>query len=318
MSEAKTVNLEVDDNIEIEIIDDTPDEDRGRHVAPEATESDEDISAREQEITNYKEDIQKRIKDLSSKAHAERRAKEAAAKERDEAIRYAQQIIAENEALKRYSANNENALVNTAKQRAEIQIDALQRKAKEAFEAGETEKFIELQTQLQRAVVEHDKYSSYTPRVIEEAPQKPQQAPRNTEQHVQQQAAQPDPMALEWYENNKWFQDEGDMESEMTAYAFGVSDILINKRGIDPRSKEYYEEISKSVRKRFPDYDGFKKAETAKGSTSKPNTVVAPATRSVSGNRKVVQLTPTQVRLAKRLNLTTEQYAAQLLKEQNS
>ena len=318
MSESTAVNLEVDDNIEIEIIDDTPDEDRGRHIAPEVTESDEDISAREQEITNYKEDIQKRIKDLSSKAHAERRAKEVAAKERDEAIRYAQQIIAENEALKRYSATNENALINTAKQRAEIQIDALQRKAKEAFEAGETEKFIELQTQLQRAVVEHDKYSSYTPRVVEEAPQRPQQAPRNTEQHVQQQAAQPDPMALEWYENNKWFQDEGDMESEMTAYAFGVSDILINKRGIDPRSKEYYEEISKSVRKRFPDYDGFKKAEAARGSTPKPNTVVAPATRSVSGNRKVVQLTPTQVRLAKRLNLTTEQYAAQLLKEQNS
>jgi hypothetical protein len=316
MSESTAVNLETDDDIEIEIIDDTPDEDRGRHVAPESTESDEDISAREQEITNYKEDIQKRIKDLSSKAHAERRAKEAAAKERDEAIRYAQQIIAENEALKRYSANNENALINTAKQRAEIQIDALQRKAKEAFEAGETDKFIDLQTQLQRAVVEHDKYSSYTPRTVEEPVQQPRQAPRN-EQPAQQQVAPPDPMALEWYEDNKWFQADGDMESEMTAYAFGLSDTLINKRGIDPRSKEYYEEISKSVRKRFPDYDGFKKSEAAKGSTPRQNTVVAPATRSVSGNRKVVQLTPTQVRLAKRLNLTTEQYAAQLLKEQN-
>lgn len=317
MSESTAVNLEADDNIEIEIIDDTPDQDRGRRVAPETTENDEDISAREQEITNYKDDIQKRIKDLSSKAHAERRAKEAAAKERDEAIRYAQQIMAENEALKRYSANNENALINTAKQRAEIQIDALQRKAKEAFEAGETDKFIELQTEIQRAIVEHDKYASYTPRVVEEQPQRQQQAPANTQQHVQQQAAQPDPMALEWYEGNKWFQADGDMESEMTAYAFGVSDILINKRGIDPRSKEYYEEISKSVRKRFPDYEGFKSAAAAREPTPKPATVVAPATRSVSGNRKVVQLTPTQVRLAKRLNLTTEQYAAQLLKEQN-
>ena len=313
MSESTAVNLEVDDNIEIEIIDDTPDEDRGRQVAPEATESDDDISAKEQEITNYKDDIQKRIKDLSAKAHAERRAKEAAAKERDEAIRYAQQIIAENQALKKYSATNENALINTAKQRAEIQIDALQRQAKEAFEAGETEKFIELQTQLQKAVVEHDKYSSYVPRNVEEIPQQQQMR----QPQPQQQTAQPDPMALEWYEDNQWFQADGDVESEMTAYAFGVSDILINKRGIDPRSKEYYEEISKSVRKRFPDYEGFKSAQAAREPTPRPATVVAPATRSVSGNRKVVQLTPTQVRLAKRLNLTTEQYAAQLLKEQN-
>lgn len=316
MSESKQVEIDVDDGgIEIEIVDDTPAEDRNRFVAPEATESDDDISPKDDEITRYKDDIQKRIKDLSAKAHAERRAKESAARERDEAIRYAQQIIAENQALKQYSANNENALVATAKNKTEIQIESIKRQAKEAFEAGDTEKFLDLQEKLQKTVVEYDKYASYQPREVEQPTR--QQPQQQTQQHVQQQQAAPDPLALEWYEGNQWFQNDGEVESEMTAYAFGVSDILINKRGIDPRSKEYYDEISKSVRKRFPEYAGFKKAEAAREPTQKPTTVVAPATRSVNGNRKVVQLTPTQVRLARRLNLTTEQYAAQLLKEQS-
>ena len=313
MSESTQVNLEIDDQgIEVEIVDDTPEQDRNRFVAPETTENDDDIAARDEEITRYKDDIQKRIKDLSAKAHSERRAKENAARERDEAIRYAQQIMAENEALKRYSANNENALVATAKNKAEIQIEAIKRQAKEAFEAGETDKFLDLQEKLQKTVVEHERYAAYQPREVDQP--KPQQ---QVQQQPQQQVAPPDPMALEWYEGNQWFQSDGDMESEMTAYAFGVSDILINKRGIDPRSKEYYDEISKSVRKRFPDYAGFKQASAGKEPTARPATVVAPATRTVNGNRKVVQLTPTQVRLAKRLNLTTEQYAAQLLKEQS-
>jgi hypothetical protein len=326
MSEAQEtkINLDTEDtNIEIEIVDDTPESDRNKFVAPENTDSDEDISAREDEITKYKDDIQKRIKDLSAKAHAERRAKEAAAKERDEAIRYAQHIIAENQKLKEYSSSNENALIETAKKRTEIQIEAIKRQAKEAFEAGETEQFLNLQEQLQKAVVEQDKYASYTPRTVEQynqvtqrqyqqAMQQQQSLPQN-----QQQVAPPDPKALQWYEGNKWFQAEGEIESEMTAYAFGVSDILINKRGIDPTSQEYYDQISKSVRQRFPDYAGFKSSKPEEPPT-RTQTVVAPATRSVNGNRKMVQLTPTQVRLARRLNLTTEQYAAQLLKENAS
>ena len=94
MSEARKEE-DQDDGLEIEIIvdDDTPDTDKGRAVAPEQTESDDDIKVGDDEVVQYKKDVQKRIKDLSFKAHSERRAKEAAARERDEAIRFAQSLI---------------------------------------------------------------------------------------------------------------------------------------------------------------------------------------------------------------------------------
>ena len=143
---------------EIIVEDDTPEADKGRVVAPEQTESDDDIKVGDDEVTRYNKDIQKRIKDLSFKAHSERRAKEAAAKERDEAVRYVQTLMEKNKQLENLRISQETALVEQAKGRSESQITLLKRAAKEAFEAGDTDKFMEFNEQLQRTVVENEWY----------------------------------------------------------------------------------------------------------------------------------------------------------------
>jgi hypothetical protein len=308
MSETQEKSSDLD--IEIEIVDDTPEQDRGRNVAPEKTESDEDITVPEDEVGTYSKGVQKRIKDLTHKAHSERRAKELAAREKEEAVRLAQALLEENNRLKRASVSNEQALVNQAKARAEAQIEGVKKAAKEAFEAGETGKFLDSQEQLQRLVSEHEKYVNYVPPQVQEQPAQVPQKP----------AVKVDPKAEDWYKNNQWFDAPGELEEDMTAYAYAVSDKLIHKRKIDPRSDEYYQEIDRSVRSRFPEY--FKTEEVEVSAKPTPPTprqtsagnVVAPATRTSRTTNKVV-LTASQVRLANRFGLSPEQYAAQYVKD---
>lgn len=314
MSES-TNKVNDDFEIDIEIVNDVPEADRGKYVAPASTENDDDIALNEDEISRYKNDVQKRMKDLSAKTHAERRAKEQAHREREEAVSFARSLAEENRRLKNSSSNTEAAMVFQAKARAEAEIGAAKRQAKEAFEAGDTDRFMELQEELQRKVIEHDRYSGYQA-MPEESDE---DHARNMQRHVparQPEAPsipQPDAKAQEWYKDNSWFQGSSDTDQEMTAYAFGVSDILIKKKNIDPRSDKYYEEINLAVRRRFPEVFGSEtKGSAVIDATRKPTSVVAPAGRSAKTVRKV-QLTESQVRLAKRLGITNEQYAAKLV-----
>jgi len=288
---------------EIIVEDDTPDTDKGRAVAPEQTESDDDIKVGDDEVVQYKKDVQKRIKDLSFKAHSERRAKEAAARERDEALRFAQSLIEKTKQLEQTKIAQEVALVEQAKGRSESQISLLKRAAKEAFEAGDTDKFLEFQDQLQRAVVENERYNAY--RAPEPQPQVHQLPPP---------PPKPDAKAEKWYESNSnWFLAQGDLEEEMTAYAFGVSDILRNKN-VDPRSDEYYQKVDEAVRRRFPEYFG-KQSEPVSDATAKAPSVVAPASRAVKNTTRQVRLTESQMRLIRKLQITPQQYVEQYMKD---
>ena len=307
MSEKLEVNN--DPEIEIEIVDDTPEPDRGRAVAPEKTESDEDITVSEDEVASYSKDVQKRIKTLTHKAHSERRAKELAAREKDEAVRVAQALYEEKARLKRASVTNEQALIGQAKVRTEVQIEGVKRAAKEAFEAGQTDEFLEAQEKLQRLVSEHEKYVHYTPPQIQETTP-PQQQP----------TVKVDPKAEDWYRNNQWFDAPGELEEDMTAFAYTVSDKLIHKRKVDPRSDEYYKEIDRAVRTRFPEYFKSEEVESEQEPPPRPSrppqagNVVAPATRTSRTTSKVV-LTASQVNLARRFGLSPQQYAAQYVKD---
>ena len=300
MSEAKQQAEEATD-IEIEIVDDTPEEDRGRPLAPEYTETDDDIAVKDDEISRYKDDIQKRIKDLSFKTHAERRTKDLAVRQRDEALRYAEAVAAENKRLRELAGNTEKFAVDQAKNRAESEINATKRLMKESFEAGETDKFIEYQEKLQRLVNEHERYVTYTPPVYEPPQIEP---PKVT--------PQPDAKAVEWANRNGWFEGNSELEKEMTGYAYAVSDMLIRDHKLDPKSDKYFSEIDKRVQNRFAEY--FKKPEPEVDVTVRAPTVVAPATRTSKTVSKV-RLTQTQVALARRFNLTPEQYVAQYLKD---
>ena len=292
---------EDDDDFEIEIVDDTPDEDRGRPLAPEVTENDDDITVKDDEVANYKDEWKQRLRELSFKTHSERRAKEYAAKERDQAIELAKRLAEENKKFREFAGTTEKFAADQAKARAETDIAATKRMMKEAFESGDTDKFLDFQEQLQRLVNEHERYSNY----------KPVQTPE-TQYEIPAPRPQPDSKAVEWANKNPWFEGQNEIEKEMTGYAYAVSDMLIRDQKLDPRSDKYFQEINARVQRRFPEY--FEKSEPAVDATVRSASVVAPANRTTKGTR-TVRLTPTQVSVARRLGLTPEQYYAAFRKE---
>lgn len=290
---------EDDDGFEIEVVDDTPEPDRGK---PRRAEDVEPQVPEDDEIQSYSEGVQKRIKQLKFEYHEERRRKEEAARLQEEALRYAQQVKAENERLRKTLEEGEGVLVNQAKGRVAAELDKAKAAYKAAYESGDSDALIEAQERLTALQAEKMRYDSYKPQ--------PRQAQTPAPEYTrpQPQPPQPDAKALAWAKRNPWFEQD----EEMTGYAYGLHQKLV-KSGIDPRSDEYYNQIDRAVRRVFPDkFDDGQIEEVAP--QRQAGNVVAPAARSGKKPRKV-QLTSTQVALAKRLGLSNEQYAAQLMKE---
>jgi hypothetical protein len=288
-----------DDGFEIEVVDDTPEEDKGK---PRRAEGADPKVPDDDEIQSYSEGVQKRIKQLKFEYHEERRAKEEAARLQEEALKYAQQVQQENARLLKTLEEGEGVLVNQAKGRVAAELDKAKAAYKAAYETGDPDALIEAQEKLTMLQNEKIRYENYKPQPRQ------QQAPQPQYQQPTPQPNRPSDRALQWAQRNDWFEKD----SEMTGYAYGLHEKLV-KSGVAPDTEEYYNQIDNAVRRVFPDrFDDVSFEETAP--QRQTGNVVAPAARSGKKPRKV-QLTSTQVSLAKRLGLSNEQYAAQLMKD---
>jgi hypothetical protein len=281
-------------DIELEVVDDTPEQDRGRKPLDR-----EVADPTDEEIAEYSEKVQKRMKELTHARHDERRAKEAATREREEAIRVAQQLIEENKALRQNVNSSQNTAVESMKAQAESALVMARKKLKEAQENYDTDAIIEAQEELAAARYRFEKLKDYKAAPLQE---------RDEEVYNQTttpQAPLPDQKAMSWQQQNQWF----GKDDEMTSLALAVHKKLVES-GVDPRSDEYYERVDARMREVFPSFFG----ETKKEQPSKrPANVVAAVTRSANGKTKV-KLTKTQEALARKFNLTNEQYAREVLK----
>ena len=292
------------DSIEVEIVDDTPEEDRGK---PRRADGSKPNIPEDDEISNYSEGVQKRIKQLKFEYHEERRQKEEAARMQEEALRYAQQVKAENEALRKNLDAGEETLIGQATARVQSELDKAKAEYKSAYEVGDPDLLLAAQERLTTLQVEQDRIKNYKPQ--KRAAAKPA-TPEPTYQQQAPQAPRPDPRAIEWGKRNTWFEKD----PEMTGYAYGVHQRLVQS-GIDPNTDQYYTEIDKAVRKVFPDkFDDVEIEEQAPQRQASP--VVAAPSRTTKKSRSI-KLSSTQASLAKRLGLTNEQYAAQLMKDQS-
>jgi hypothetical protein len=281
---------------EIEVVDDTPEEDRGRKPMDEPPK---DVT--DEELSKYDESVQKRIKHFTKGYHEERRAKESAEREKDEALRLAQAVLAENKKLKGSVNQNQNALLEQAKKVVSGEVEAAKRMYREAYEAGDTDKLVEAQEALTHAKIRADKVNNFRPAPlqVEETPVQITQQPTR--------AAPVDDKLLAWQDKNQWFGSN----KRMTAYALGLHEELVGE-GIPSGSDEYYRRINTDIRERFSDQFGAEESVDAKPQRAKSNNV-APATRSTAP-RKIV-LTQTQVNLAKRLGVPLELYARKVAEE---
>lgn len=287
-------------DIEIEIEDDTPPQDRGREPLPQ-----EMVEALEKDdLTDYSERVKERMSQLKKVWHDERRAKEAAAREREEAIRYAQQVMEENKRLKSSLSTGEETYVSAITQAAEHELTLAKKEYREAYDSGDPDRLIEAQQKLTEAQFKLGSAKNYKPR-YENTLQEEQNSVERQQQP--QQTVVRDPKAEKWLEKNSWYGEN----RLMTSAAWGMHEELV-LNGVDPRSDEYYRRLDETMRELFPKYFGKTTENEEKPVQRKPSTVVAPATRSTAP--KKVHLSTSELTIAKRLGITPEQYARETLK----
>ena len=291
-----------EDEFEVEIVDDTPEKDKGRKPLGREVEDPTD-----EEIESYTGNVQKRIKELTHARHDERRAKEALLREKQELERLAQHMVEENRKLKEYVNTGTEQYAVSIKQVADSEVEKARRALKEANESYDTDAIIAAQEALLEAKLKLKAAENFRP-----TPLQVDEYQVQTNQNVSE-PQQVDDKTLRWQAKNQWFGAPG--YEEMTSFALGLHQKLVNS-GVDPRSDEYFERINARMKSTFHEFFGDDDKPKSGDGSRKPSTVVAPATRS-TGARKV-QLTPTQVALAKKFGLTPQQYAVELAKMEKS
>ena len=285
------------EELEIEIEDDTPVEDQGRKPSKPPEE------VTDEELENYSEKVKTRIKHFSKGYHDERRAKEAAQREREELESYAKNLIAENNKLKGTVDKNQETLLAQAKQTVAGELAVAKRQYKDAYESGDSDAIVEAQEAIAIAKIRGDKVANFKP-----APLQRQETPVQVPERAPERPAQRDERAAVWAQDNSWFGSKTPDGLEMTAFALGL-DARLKEEGVDPQSDTYYEKVNSRMRQVFPDQfdDGIE--DEPEETKRKSSNVVAPATRSTSP--KKVTLKQSQVAIAKRLGISLEDYAKQ-------
>ena len=295
----------VEDQLEIEIEDDTPPEDQNRKPLPK------DIveELEEDDLEAFTGEARQKLFQLKKVWNDERREKDAARKEAEEASRIAQQLLSENQKLKTKLSAGEQTLHSKYKENIAHELEKAKVEYKNAYDSGDSDRLVEAQEKLTKVQLDSQQIEQYKPEYSEETLQNSE-----NDVQIQQQPQRLDSKTQAWLDKNSWY----GVDEDMSYLAMGIHRRL-EREGVPTGSDHYFNMIDKEIRQRFPEKFGI--AEETKDSSepefkpsakSKPSTVVAPATRSTSP--KKVRLTPTQVQLAKKFNLTPEQYARELTK----
>ena len=314
-----TIDTSKPDEVDIEVVDDRPE---GDQRAPAAETLEEGGTASDEELSQLGNRAQKRIKKLKWEYHEERRAKEASNKLANEAVNYTQGLQTENQRLVQLVQDSQTALTDQAKHRASATLVVAEEAFKQAHESGDSDQVTKAQKDLTNAQLAQ----AYAPNVSQKfidnwksnvLAQDQQLENQAAQQYVPEAPPEPDSKAVSWQESNEWF----GQDREMTSLAYGIHERLVGEEGIDPDSDEYYKLIDNRMKEVFPTH--FSSDSTSSNnvvvvdtaSRRKANPVVAPASRNNGAPSHKVTLTQTQVKLAERLGITPQQYAAQIIKE---
>ena len=284
------INLEFDEEAQEVVLE----EDSQHTAAAPAPVETEEESVDEHE--QYGKSVQKRINQLT------KRAREAE-REREEAVKFAQAVQQENQSVKQRLHNLDKNYIDEYGNRVSSEQQRAKDELKAAIETGDTDRQLEAQEKISQLAVAADRHAQARAQREAQAAQ--------FEQEVQQPAYQPapqtqrpDPKAEEWAENNTWF----GQDSAMTFAAFGIHKELIQEKGMDGTSDEYYDALDSAMRDAFP--HKFSDVEEEVSQPRRTTQTVAGVSRPSKGGRgKKVRLSPSQVTIAKRLGVPLEEYA---------
>ena len=275
--------------------------------AEEVKTEQEPAKEEETKLEEYSEGVNKRIAKLTRKMReAERREKAA--------LDYAQGAKREVEIMSDKFRTTEEKYDKAFSDKVSEQLKSAQEELAQAIETGDASKQVLANKKIAALSIEEARLSAAEKYRADTKPKTPEEQDhlryRETPSTLpREQAARgtPDPQAEAWAEKNAWF----GQDRAMTFTAFEIHKDLVEKEGFDPKSNEYYKEIDKRIRVDFPhkfdksDYNTTKSVQTVASATSS-------AARSIKPGRKTVKLTPSQVAIAKKLNVPLEDYAKQL------
>jgi hypothetical protein len=297
MPEAKNEVENEAEEIAVEIEEETPvEEPSAQEEAPAEEKEPEGETTSENELEQYSDGVKKRISKLTAKMREAERREQAA-------LDYAKSVQTQLDEAKQRTTSLDASYVTEFENRVNTEEQLLKQTLKRAADIGDTDAQFEANKRLaqlagQRERLEYVKAEQARRAQAPQAPQAPQasQAP---------QAPQaPDVKAEEWAAKNEWF----GADEPMTLTALYLHKQLTEQEGYDPTSDEYYAEVDKRMRNEFPHKFTAKK---------KSGPQVAGASRSSNGRGKqTVKLTPSQVAISKKLGITEQQYAKQLLRMQ--
>jgi hypothetical protein len=278
-----------DDDVGNEIIIETEESGESQTSPQQASGDDDD------ELSSYSTKVQARIGRITEKYRKEQR-------DREEATRIAQKLLEENNQLKSRVQALDTGYLTEYGARLEHQEYLVKGAYRVAYESGDADAMMSAQEDLAKIVLEKQRYATAKQR-SEAAPARAQQAEREAPAPQQQAAPQvkPDPKAQGWAEKNKWFGED----RIMTTAAIAIHQTLVEDEGFDPSSNEYYTEIDRRLRTEFP----HKFAARKPGGGSQVAPAGNSASRSTTQERRTVRLSPSQVAIAKRLNVPLEEYA---------
>ena len=267
------VNEEVvedeDEGVEIEVEDKA---DAGTEIEVETTSSDSKDektteAGSDDELDNYSNKVQTRIKKLTEKYRKEER-------DREEAVRMAQQLLNENQNLKSRMQNLDKGYLAEYGTRLEAQVESAKKSYREAHDSGDTEKMLDAQESLSKMSIENERLRLAKQRSEQTQPDQGQQVPVPQQQMQQAPVPKADPKAQGWAEKNDWFGSD----EVMTYAAFGIHRKLVEEEGFDPTANDYYTEVDKRMRVEFP--HKFQAAKKSGGAQVAP--AGASATRSTA------------------------------------
>lgn len=283
-------------------------------VLTAAAEPEQETSERKKqhsdELDSVSENVQRRIAKLTAKMREAERQREAA-------IEYAKNVQARAQDLEQRLVQTDNSRLTETKSRLETQTATLKAIIKRAREEGDIDTETEAQERLFQLSLDQRQVNEYLSQQEQQAVQQQQQPAAYQQQQqpaaYQQQQRQtqqpqkppPSPEAEEWAERNQWF----GKDRPMTYAAWAIHADLIEREGFDPNSDEYYTELDNRLRNEFP--HKFRAVQETQQRPRQTVPAVAPASRSsgVNSARKTVRLSPSQVAMAKRLNVPLEEYA---------
>lgn len=293
MSDEKQEIMEEEDTgVEIEL--DAPEDDSSEKPAVET--ADAEPAGDPDELENYSKKVQVRIKKLTEKYRKEER-------DREEAVSMAQKLLAENNKLRGQVKNLDKGYVNSEEARVQGEIESVKQQYRNAYENGDSDAMFAAQEQLSKMALMQERVRVAKQRLSqEEAAPAPEQAAPAAQPAPQKAQPTPDPRAQEWADKNEWFGSD----DVMTYAAFGLHKKLVEEEGFDPNSEDYYNEVDKRMRSEFP----HKFQATKKSGGAQVAPAGASATRSTAkSGRRSVKLSPSQIAMAKRLNVPLEEYA---------